>query len=164
MRKPLVYVETSVIGYLTSRPSRDPIIGGHQQSTKEWWGIASSHVQLVVSELVVVECAAGNEQAASERLHVIQALERVAPTEAAAKLTEALLLGKAVPSSEPRDAAHIALAASHGVEFLVTWNFRHIANIDCRAAIEWICREAGFEPPIICSPEALLRKDVGDVV
>lgn len=164
MPKPLVYVETSVIGYLTSWPSRDPIVAGHQQATAEWWGIAPSKFELFISELVVVECAAGDQQAAAERLQILEGLPRIAPTDAAAKLTQALLLGKAVPTSEPRDAAHIALAASHGVEFLVTWNFRHIANIGRRAAIEEICREAGFEPPMICSPESLLGKDAGDVV
>lgn len=164
MPKPIVYVETSVIGYLTSRPSRDPIVAGHQQVTIEWWTTAQSQYELFVSELVVVECSAGDPEAARERLLVLNSLPRLAPTEAAAQLTLALLHSKAVPASEPRDAAHIALAAAHGVEFLATWNFRHIANAPCQALIKQACRDAGFEPPLICSPDNLLGKEAGDVV
>ena len=60
-----------------------------------------------------------------------------------------------------RDAAHIAIAAANGVEYLVTWNFRHIANAVTRPRIESVCRQAGFESPVICTPEELME-DIGD--
>lgn len=158
MSNPTVYVETTVIGYLTSRNSRDLIVAGHQQVTRDWWTEAAMRFELLVSDLVIRECSAGDPQAAQERQLVLRELRKLAPTEAAAKLTEALLREGGVPPTEPRDAAHIALAASHGVQFLVTWNFRHIANAERRGKIERVCRTAGFEPPIICSPENLLEK------
>ncbi len=65
----------------------------------------------------------------------------------------------AVPPTEPRDALHIAVAAVHGIQYLVTWNFRHIANASLRGRIESVCRDAGFEPPIICTPEELVGDD-----
>lgn len=86
---------------------------------------------------------------------VLKSLEFLAASEEADKLAERLIAGHAIPETEPRDAAHISLAAIHGIEYLVTWNFKHIANPTTRAAIESICRRAGFEPPIICTPDEL---------
>jgi len=85
-----------------------------------------------------------------------------APTDAAESLTRALLAGKAVPASEPRDAAHIALAAVHEIDFLVTWNFKHILNPHTQHLIEKICRENGFRPATICTPEQLMEADNGN--
>ncbi len=158
MANPTVYVETSVIGYLTSRPSVDPIVAGHQDATREWWAEAPGRFELLVSELVIKECSDGDVQAAQERLEILRKIPKVASTDPAAALTEALLRGGGVPLTEPRDAAHIAIAAAHGVEFLVTWNFRHIGNAERRRDIERICTAAGFDPPIICSPENLLGR------
>lgn len=66
-----------------------------------------------------------------------------------------LIAGHAIPATEPRDAAHISLAAVNGLEYLVTWNFKHIANAATRDAIESICRDTGYEPPTICAPDEL---------
>ncbi len=66
------------------------------------------------------------------------------------------MLGDGVPSSEPRDALHISIAAVNGIKYLVTWNFRHIANAETREVIEQICRDNGYVPPLICSPDELV--------
>jgi hypothetical protein len=70
-------------------------------------------------------------------------------------LAELLIDRKAVPASEPRDALHIAIAAANGVQFIATWNFKHILNPHLQAQIAGTCREAGFIPPVICTPEQL---------
>ena len=76
-------------------------------------------------------------------------------------LANALITEKAVPASEPRDAFHIAIAAVNGVQYLLTWNYKHIANASLRSRIEQVCRDAGFEPPVICTPEELKGVDDG---
>jgi predicted nucleic acid-binding protein len=158
MANPTVYVETTVVGYLTSRPNNDPIVRGHQQVTREWWAEAPARFDLLTSELVVRECSGGDATAAEKRLQTLKSLPKIAANETAEKLTEALMRDGAVPQTEPRDAAHIALAASHGVQFLVTWNFRHIGNAQRWPDIERICRALGVGPPRICTPEGLLGK------
>jgi predicted nucleic acid-binding protein len=157
---PSVYVETTVIGYLTSRIGSDPIVAGHQQSTREFWADARNRFRLVVSRLVIQECSAGDATAAAERLRVLKGIPRLRANSIAVNLTKALLQNGGVPPSQPRDAAHIALAATHGIQYLVTWNFRHIANAARRRDIECICRALECEPPLICSPDSfLLRND-----
>jgi predicted nucleic acid-binding protein len=155
--KPTVYVETTVIGYLTSWPQQDAIVAGHQETTKEWWRTASRRFELLASQLVAQECAAGDAQAAQDRMRVVAKLTLLPTTPEAEQLAEALIAGHAVPETEPEDALHIALAAVHEIQYLVTWNCTHIANATARSAIERICRDAGYVPPVICTPEELLE-------
>ena len=155
MTKPSVYVETTVIGHLVGRILPDPIVAGRQSVTRNWWQTATAKCRLLVSRFVVDECAAGDTEAAAERLAVVNLLEFLDATTEGDALAEELMAGHAVPKTEPRDAAHIALAAVSGVQYLVTWNFKHIANAATRVSIESICRKAGYEPPIICTPDEL---------
>lgn len=102
----------------------------------------------------------GDPIAAAERQEVVKDLDLIEIFDSVDVLANALIVGNAIPVSEPRDAFHIAIAAVNGVNFLLTWNFKHIANASLRGRIEQICRDAGFEPPIICTPEELMG--IGD--
>jgi len=154
---PSVYIETSVIGYLTSWPRPDATMAGHQNTTKLWWSTAAERFDLFVSQLVVRECSEGDAAAVKDRLGSIVALPVLPITLEAEALAQALIQGRAVPESQPNDALHIALAAVHGVQYLVSWNFRHIVNASLRPAIERVCRDRGYDPPILCTPEELLE-------
>lgn len=155
--KPRVYIETTVISYLTARPARDVVIAGHQQSTRDWWATASERFELVISELVREEAGAGDPDAVRVRLILLASLALLDATTEAQELAERLVSASAVPEAAMRDAAHIAIAAANGIEYLVTWNFRHIANAVTRPQIESVCRQAGFESPVICTPEELME-------
>jgi predicted nucleic acid-binding protein len=154
---PSVYVETSVIGYLTSWPHPDATIAGHQDTTKHWWSTAAERFDLLVSQLVVRECSDGNAIAVRDRLDSVAGLRVLRITADAEALAQTLMQRRAVPESQPNDALHIALAAVHRVQYLVSWNFRHIVNASLRPAIERICRDHGYDPPILCTPEELLE-------
>lgn len=156
---PRVYVETSVISYLTARPSRDVVIAGHQQVTSDWWAHASNRFDLVASELVVQESSAGDERASQDRLRVLESLTLLETSEESVTLARSMLASGIVPSRAVEDALHIAIAATNGVDYLVTWNCRHIANATIRPRIEAACRAAGYEPPIICTPDELIEAD-----
>lgn len=151
-----VYIETTVIGHLVGRILKDPVVAGRQVATRNWWPIALANYELLVSGLVLSECAAGNAIVAAERLAAIASLQLLSPSAEADQLTQELLRKKAFPATEPRDAAHVSLAAVNGIEYLATWNFRHIANASMRTLIESVCRDAGYTPPTICTPDELL--------
>ena len=154
---PSVYVETSVVSYLTARPSRDVVVAAYQEITREWWRSAADRFVLYISELVVAEAGAGDADAARARLEVVDTIALVDATEESADLTRKLLDLDAVPREAADDAAHIAIAVTNGVDYLVTWNFRHIANAAMRARIEDVCRRSGYRPPVICTPNELLE-------
>ena len=155
--KARVYVETTVISYLTSRPSRDIVIAGHQQITHDWWHTCREQFDMVASQLVVGEASAGDQEAAQERLKILDTIMLLEVTEDALILAQELINAEALPRQGAEDALHIAIAVTNGVEYLVTWNCRHLANATKRTQIEAVCRSAGYEPAIICTPEELLE-------
>ena len=153
---PRLYVETTIPSYLTSRPSRDLIVAGHQQITREWWEKRRDAFQLYISQFVVDEAGAGDPGAARERLKAIQRLPLLDITPEAGALASGILASGIIPRKAATDAAHVAIAAVHGMDFLVTWNCVHIANAVIAEALLKICRQHGCECPIICTPEELL--------
>ena len=155
--KAKVYIETSVISYLTSRPSQDVVIAGHQQTTRDWWHTHRAQFDVVASQLVVQEASAGDPQAAQQRLAVLAELELLAVTAEAMALAQALVDGGPLPSQAAEDALHIAIAVTNGIEYLITWNCKHLANASMRKDIDRICRLRGYEPIVICTPEELLE-------
>lgn len=152
-----VYIETTVVSYLTARPSRDVVLAGHQQVTHDWWNTRRTHYELCVSELVLDEAGAGDGQAAQERLLVLQPMLVLETTTEAFELAEELLRAGALPSKAADDALHIAIAATKAIPYLLTWNCRHLANATMRPLIESVCIAKGLKAPIICTPEELLE-------
>lgn len=152
-----VYIETTVVSYLTARPSRDVVIAGHQQVTHDWWNTRRTNYELCVSELVLDEAGAGDAQAAEERLLVLQPMLVIETTTEAFELAVELLRAGALPSKAADDALHIAIAATKGIPYLLTWNCRHLANARMRPVIEAVCIAKRLKAPIICTPEELLE-------
>ena len=156
---PKVYVETTIVSYLTAWPHRDETVLAHQQSTKDWWQTARERYELFASDVVYDECSRGDVSAAEARLDVLATLALLNTTEIAKSLAARLLSTKAVPAVAAEDALHIAIAAVNRLDYLLTWNIRHINNDAQRAHVERVCFDAGFKPPRICSPEFLLLED-----
>lgn len=152
-----VYIETTVVGNIAGRVYSDPLVASRQTITRNWWASALDRYSVFASELVIEECSAGDSTAASERLQVLEGIPLIQSSPDAESLVEALIAGHAVPPTEPRDASHIAIAATNGMEFLVSWNFKHILNPTTVRKIEAVCRKCGFEPPSLCTPEQLLE-------
>jgi hypothetical protein len=155
--KPTVYLETSIIGYLASRRSRDLMTAANQQVTHEWWDKHRQQYELYVSLPVLAECGSGDPAAAQERAAFFAGLPVLGASQLAEDLAGKLIQGIPLPPKASVDALHIALAAVNGIKFLLTWNCTHIANAALRSPIERICREAGFEPPTICTPQELME-------
>ena len=151
-----VYIETTVVSYLTARPYRDVVIAGHQQVTHEWWDTRRMSYELCVSQPVLDEAAAGDAQAAQERLLALQSVLVLETTMEALELAKELLRAGALPAIAADDALHVAVAATKAIPFLLTWNCRHLANAAMRPIIESVCQAKGFKAPIICTPEELL--------
>ncbi len=150
-----VYLETSIVSYLTARPSRDLVAAARKQITLEWWARHRERFVLYVSGLVLKEASLGDPSAAEARLAATADLPQLPASVEAETLARTLLARGILPAKAQDDAAHIAIATVHGMDFLLTWNFRHIANAERREAVAAICRGAGYAPPVICTPEEL---------
>jgi len=153
-----VYIETSVISYLAARPSRDLLVAAHQQITSDWWTRSRPKFRVFVSGLVIREISAGDTEAAARRQSFASSLPLLDLSPAALELAERLLADCALPREAMEDSVHIAVAAVHGIEYLLTWNCKHIANATMRQRIESTCADAGYQAPIICTPEQLMQE------
>lgn len=153
--KPKVYIETSVISYLASRPSRDLVVAARQTITADWWENHRERFDLFISELVEEEMLRGDPEAAALRFGKVAGIESLSPTEEAETLTRILLDKGTVPAGSEEDAAHIAIASAQGMDYLLTWNFKHINNAERKSAIIRVVESCGFNCPALCSPEEL---------
>lgn len=150
-----VYVETSVISYYAARPSRDIVAAARQTITQEWWNEERERYEIYISVLVVEEAKAGDAVAAQRRAEALSGLPILEINDATSSVAKRLIDGGLIPATSVEDALHIALAAVHGMEFLLTWNFRHINNAEAKARIGAAIEALGYECPVICSPEEL---------
>jgi len=158
--KPKVYVESSVISYLTGRPSRDSIVAANQSVTKQWWQSERSDVELFISQIVLLEIEAGDVEVARLRLDLARQIPLLNVTPECDLLAERLLVEGALPKKATRDAFHIATAAFHRMNFLLTWNCRHIANDILMRKLGSIMRAQGYISPEMCTPAQFLDRRV----
>jgi len=155
--RPKAYIETTVISYLTARESPVAVIAGRQQVTREWWERRRDLYDLAVSEIVAQEAADGDAEAASKRLAVLEGIPSLSLSPESLALAEALVSECPIPEEWIEDGFHIALSAVNGMDFLVTWNCKHIANAKLRHDIERIVESHGYACPVICTPEELME-------
>lgn len=156
MARPKLYVETSVISYLTGRPSRDLIIAGRQAVTHEWWANRRRAFELFCSQFVISEVRQGDPDAAHLRLEALRDLKVLAATPEALDLATRFIEKRFLPRDSLDDAAHIAVATVHGMDFLLSWNCAHIANAEVHRAVSLNCSALGLQSPTVCTPDELL--------
>ncbi|MCP4656629.1 MAG: type II toxin-antitoxin system VapC family toxin [bacterium] len=155
--KPAVYIETTVISYLTARPSRDLIVAGHQQLTHEWWSDHLPRFEGFISPAVMDEISKGDPKAAQARLSAVADFKILELVPEVRDLADAYFSGIEIPARARADSYHLAFAAWHGMDFLVTWNCTHIAGGFVRRMVRGINSEREIATPTICTPEELME-------
>jgi predicted nucleic acid-binding protein len=155
--KPAVYVETSVISYLTARPSRDLVVAGHQEVTRQWWGSAAERFDLVVSPMVWDELAQGDPEAVRLRLAALKGTRSLPVSDEVLARVHGLRAHLGLPEKALADIYHIAYCVAYEVDFLVTWNCAHIANPHVLRRLRDMSHEMSFFLPTIVTPDALVE-------
>lgn len=156
MEKKSVYIETSVISYLTSRPSRNLVVAAWQSETIRWWDRRRDDFELCISPLVVEEMRGGDPDAANRRLAAVAGIPLLDIRDEIFELAEALVQPSAIPRKAFDDALHISLAAFYGIDFLLTWNCRHMDNAEIKPVVRSTCETCGYNCPEICTPSELM--------
>ena len=151
-----VYIETSIIGYLTARPSNNLILMANLESTRQWWETQRDQFTLYISQIVLDEVARGDTEIATRRLEILRDFPLLEISEAVQNLAAQFLNRSNLPPKAADDALHIAAATVYGLDYLLTWNCRHIANAQIQKKLSQISLEAGYELPIICTPYELM--------
>ena len=154
--KSKVYLETTIVSYLVGTPTRDIVQSAHQQVTREWW-TRRERFDLFVARPVLKEAGRGNAAAAARRLEALAGIPVLSVSPGVRTIANTLIRTGTLPAKARLDAVHVAIAAVNGMNYLLTWNLRHLANAAIREKIGEACRTAGMRPPIICTPEELME-------
>jgi hypothetical protein len=151
-----IYIESTIPSYLVARPARDLLQAARQQMTRDWWELKRHNHELFTSQIVLDEIAVGEKAMANLRLKTLAEIPVLDATVEAAELTRQILASGLVPKKADADAAHIALATVHQMDILLTWNFRHIANVEIQARLRRLVKTAGYELPTISTMEEMI--------
>ena len=151
-----VYIETSLIGYLTARPSNNLILMANLEITRRWWDTRRSQFTLYISQVVLDEAAQGDAEMVLKRLEILQNFPVLELTEAVQALGAQFLIRSNLPPKASDDAIHIAVATVHGLDYLLTWNCKHIANAQIQRKLAAVCLDFGYKLPTICTPYELM--------
>jgi len=155
--KQKVYIETTIVSYLAARLSKNTVIAGRQVLTQDWWEECRHSFDLVVSELVFQEADDGDPEIAKKRINYLNDIDSLEITDESVLLADSLIKQSAVPQNFGEDALHIAICAVNGIEFLLTWNCKHLANAIRRHKIESTVENNGYRCPVICTPAELME-------
>ncbi|MBF0231315.1 MAG: type II toxin-antitoxin system VapC family toxin [Desulfamplus sp.] len=153
-----VYIETTVISYLTAWRSPHLIMAAHQEATRQWWDEERHHFDLFVSEAVIQEASSGDVKAAERRLQVLENIPELKITHEVSELAKKLIYEANLPVKASMDAIHIAVATANGMDYLLTWNCKHIANATLQRSMRLIFENMGYLLPTICTPLQLIEE------
>jgi len=151
-----VYIETSIVSHATAWPSSDFQIAALQYQARAWWSIKRSKFELVTSQLVIDEAAAGDPAAATARLKLLDGLPTVPINDNVRALARAILSASLMPPKAAADAVHVAAAAVAGIQYLLTLNCKHIANAQELPRVYRLLEKHGFGQLLICTPAEFL--------
>lgn len=153
---PTVYIETSIVSYLRSRPSAQLVAAARQLVTRRWWEHERERYRLVTSQLVLDEASRGDSVQASERMTALGGITLLDVTDDVPLLADGLLSASILPAKARLDAMHICLASVYGIEFLLSWNCSHIANARLLPRVRRFLADRGYVLPEVCTPEEML--------
>lgn len=154
--KAKLYIETTIPSYIAARPSRDLVVAGHQKLTQDWWEKRRQDFDIFVSQFVLDEASGGDGSVAKRRLELLEGMEQLEILDDVGRLAGKLVESGSIPEKASADAAHIAVAAVHAMDYLLTWNCAHIANAEIFRSVRQVCEAEGYVCPVICTPEELM--------
>lgn len=158
VEKPKVYIETTVVSYLVARPSNNVTVFDRQQSTRKLWEEYSGAFEFLTSDIVLEEVERGDSREVERRITLLDGLRTLPLSPEATALAHKLIEAGAVPPQSLSDAQHIAIAVVQSIEYLVSWNYKHIVNETKRQHITDICLAVGYQPTTLCTPESLMEE------
>lgn len=159
MARESVYLETTIVSYLSARPSRDLVLAAKQQTTRDWWELRRAQFDLHISQIVLDEASEGDQDAAARRAELLTGLPMLDVSPEAIELGESIARGGVLPHRAARDALHLGIATVHGIDYLLTWNCTHLANAEIVRVANRFIEARGYEPPIICTPDELMGEE-----
>jgi hypothetical protein len=155
MKLKTVYLETSIISYLTAIPTNNLIASAYQKISRKWWKESLFKYDPYISQAVIDEIKRGDKKAALRRLNAVEGIELADISLETYQLSTNYFEILDIPEKARLDTLHIACAVLNELDYIVSWNFKHIANVRTREKISTYNAIRGLKNPMICTPEEL---------
>jgi len=155
--KPTAYIETSIVSYLVARPSLDLLVAAHQQVTYEWWENIQPQMNCFISPFVIKEISKGDPGAAKKRLEVVSPFSILQNHQQIEELAYTYFMALDLPEKAKLDAFHLAIATWYQIDYLLSWNCKHIVSARVRQIVQDINEQRKILTPVICTPEELME-------
>ena len=163
MRKPRVYLDSSFISaYGFSGANAEGIL--RRMRTRDWWNEERQYFELWGSAFVELELRTGTYRRQEECVRMSRSFRTCSMNGAVKQFWRDLLDAKLIPPNKPVDAWHLALAACHEIDYLLTWNYAHLANSTAQGRLNQMCVDRGLRPPQLLSPESIPQVRFGQSV
>jgi hypothetical protein len=159
MKKPTIYIETSIAGYLAGRQSRDLFTLARQEMTLLWWETHRNDYNLFTSEITLFEARKGDPDAAVRRMNYLQAIPLLEYSLKIEQLASLYMVHLNYPEKAVLDAFHLAFSVQAGLDFLLTWNCTHLANEFFQRKLVKLNNEHSLKTPLIVTPEDLIFRE-----
>ncbi|MBN1943826.1 MAG: type II toxin-antitoxin system VapC family toxin [Phycisphaerae bacterium] len=157
--KPTLYLETTIVSYLTARPSRDIVILGHQETTRQWWETKRSEYRIFISPFVIEESSAGDPAASRKRIQILEEMDVLPVNSSLEKLSQELQKYLEIPDKARLDAIHLAFSILYELDYLLTWNCSHLANANALRKLARMAKERNYWLPIVCTPDEMISDE-----
>jgi hypothetical protein len=154
-----LYVETSIVSYLRQRPISQVVMAARQLLTHQWWDEERRNYELVTSQYVLDEAGEGEPSLAAARLELLKGIPLLPLDPGIVVIADEILSRAILPPKAPIDALHIAVVAYHRIQYLLTWNCKHLANARILPRVHEVLADLGYPIPIICTPEEMVSDE-----
>lgn len=159
-KKPTAYLDTNVISMMFYRGGNVSAL--HRQLvTREWWDLERKGFRFWSSSQCELELSEGNYIGQKESVKFVRRLPYLSLTREVHRCAAILLDGGVIPEIASGDAVHLALVIVHEIDYLVTWNYSHLANADTTRRLGILSEKHDWRPPILVSPETMPRASLG---
>ncbi len=154
-----VYIETTIPSYIVAKLSRDIVVAAGQQLTREWWETARFDYELLISEAVIAECSQGDKEQSKRRLEVIRGIKVLSLSDKVIELADVYHKLLSIPEKSRVDSLHLAIVVIHEIDYLLTWNCKHMAHGEIKTKIHYYNKQNNLFEPVILTPYELMRRN-----
>jgi predicted nucleic acid-binding protein len=151
-----VYIETTIVSLFVARAKEGTLARQWQVWTRDWWRLRRPYFECSISSEVLREAAAGDLEMSRQRLEALSQMTVLRRTTAVDVLAEAFLAAGPLPPKAKADAVHLAFASVYKINYLLTWNFKHLANAVIQSRLQPVAEQCGYRLPMVCTPLQLM--------
>ena len=163
MSKPTIYVDTSIVSAYWY-DGRDAVSLGSRAATRDWWDNERSYFELYISAVTLNEARDGKYRRQRQCIQMVRSLPALFLSNSIRELADELIQRGLIPHEKLNDALQLAIATHYQCDFLLTWNYAHLANAVVQSKLAALCQKKKLLTPALMSPDTIPQVRMGQSI